>query len=111
MLPVLGPAYRALRQWLAGLLPARRQGDPSLPVLYLIAVLALAAGDIATRLGWGMAAGLLAVPVFAGVAATLLTMMLRHTIWRLSDTPPTEDGKPIDDACGTVPIRFKLPNK
>jgi protein TonB len=26
-------------------------------------------------------------------------------------TPPTEDGKPLDDACGTVPIRFKLPNK
>ena len=26
-------------------------------------------------------------------------------------TPPTVDGKPIDDACGTVPIRFKLPNK
>jgi protein TonB len=24
-------------------------------------------------------------------------------------TPPTEDGKPLDDACGTVPIRFKLP--
>ena len=65
MLPVLGPAYRALRQWLAGLLPARRRGDPSLPMLYLLAVLALAAGDIATRLGWGMAAGLLALPVFA----------------------------------------------
>jgi len=29
----------------------------------------------------------------------------------LKFTPPTEDGKPIDDACGTVPIRFKLPNK
>jgi protein TonB len=26
-------------------------------------------------------------------------------------TPPTEDGKPIDDACGTVPIRFQLPKK
>jgi protein TonB len=26
-------------------------------------------------------------------------------------TPPTEDGKALDDACGTVPIRFKLPNK
>jgi protein TonB len=26
-------------------------------------------------------------------------------------TPPTEDGKPLDDACGTVPIRFQLPKK
>jgi protein TonB len=26
-------------------------------------------------------------------------------------TPPTEDGKPVDDACGTVPIRFQLPKK
>jgi protein TonB len=26
-------------------------------------------------------------------------------------TPPTVDGKPIDDACGTVPIRFQLPKK
>lgn len=34
----------------------------------------------------------LAVPVFAGVAATLLTMMLRHTTWTLGVEPPTEDG-------------------
>lgn len=65
MLPSLGPACRTIRQRLAALLPARRPGDPSLPVLYAIAVLALAAGDIATRLGWGMAAGILVVPVFA----------------------------------------------
>ena len=26
-------------------------------------------------------------------------------------TPPTEDGKPLDNACGTVPIRFQLPKK
>jgi periplasmic protein TonB len=24
-------------------------------------------------------------------------------------TPPTEDGKPVDNACGAVPIRFKMP--
>jgi protein TonB len=24
-------------------------------------------------------------------------------------TPPTEDGKPVDNACGSVPIRFKMP--
>ena len=95
MLPVLGPAYRALRQWLAGLLPARRQGDPSLPVLYLIAVLALAAGDIATRLGWGMAAGLLAVPVFAlalhraSLAAFLLAAGLLGGI-ATAPQPPAE---------------------
>ncbi|MGD9754310.1 MAG: cytochrome c oxidase subunit II [Acidimicrobiia bacterium] len=35
----------------------------------------------------------LAVPVFAGVAATLLTMMVRHTTWKLGDAPPTEDGR------------------
>ncbi|MEI2654470.1 MAG: energy transducer TonB [Microthrixaceae bacterium] len=26
-------------------------------------------------------------------------------------TPPTVDGKPVDDACGTVPIRFQLPKR
>jgi periplasmic protein TonB len=26
-------------------------------------------------------------------------------------TPPTVNGQPVDDACGTVPIRFKLPEK
>ena len=95
MLPVLGPAYRALRQWLAGLLPARRRGDPSLPALYLIAVLALAAGDIATRLGWGMAAGLLAVPVMAlalhraSLAAFLLAAGLLGGI-ATAPQPPAE---------------------
>lgn len=29
----------------------------------------------------------------------------------LKFTPPTIDGQAVDDACGTVPIRFKLPNK
>lgn len=29
----------------------------------------------------------------------------------LKFTPPTVDGQAVDDACGTVPIRFKLPNK
>jgi periplasmic protein TonB len=29
----------------------------------------------------------------------------------LKFTPPTVDGAAVDDACGTVPIRFKLPNK
>jgi len=24
-------------------------------------------------------------------------------------TPPTEDGKPIDNACGTIPVAFKMP--
>jgi protein TonB len=27
----------------------------------------------------------------------------------LKFTPPTEDGKPLENACGTVPIRFKMP--
>ena len=106
MLPVLGPAYRALRQWLAGLLPTRRQGDPSLPVLYLIAVLALAAGDIATRLGWGMAAGLLAVPVFAlalhraSLAAFLLAAGLLGGIATAPQPPavPAGSAQPFDPA-------------
>ena len=106
MLPVLGPAYRALRQWLAGLLPTRRQGDPSLPALYLIAVLALAAGDIATRLGWGMAAGLLAVPVMAlalhraSLAAFLLAAGLLGGIATAPQPPavPAGSAQPFDPA-------------
>lgn len=106
MLPVPGPVYRALRQWLAGLLPARRRGDPSLPVLYLIAVLALAAGDIATRLGWGMAAGLLAVPVLAlalhraSLAAFLLAAGLLGGIATAPQPPamPAGSVQPFDPA-------------
>ena len=106
MLPVLGPAYRALRQWLAGLLPTRRQDDPSLPALYLIAVLALAAGDIATRLGWGMAAGLLAVPVMAlalhraNLAAFLLAAGLLGGIATAPQPPavPAGSAQPFDPA-------------
>lgn len=43
--------------------------------------------DEAYKLLIGMAA-----PVFAGVAATLLVMFLRHTVWTPSDGPPVEDG-------------------
>ena len=64
-------------------------------MLYLIALLALAAGDIATRLGWGMAAGLLAVPVFAlalrraSLAAFLLAVGLLGGI-ATAPQPPAE---------------------
>ena len=106
MLPAPGPACRALRQWLAGLLPNRRPGDLPLPVLYLIAVLALAAGDIATRLGWGMAAGLLAVPVFAlalhraSLAAFLLAAGLLGGIATAPPPPalPAGSVQPFDPA-------------
>jgi hypothetical protein len=106
MLPFLGPACRALQQRLAALLPARRQGDPSLPVLYLIAVLALAAGDIAARLGWGTAAGLLALPVFAlalrraSLAAFLLAAGLLGGIATAPEPPAVPAGsvQPFDPA-------------
>ena len=95
MLPAFGPACRALQHRLAARLPARCPGDPSLPLLYLIAVLALAAGDIATRLGWGMAAGILALPVLAlalqcsSLAAFLLAAGLLGGI-ATTPKPPAE---------------------
>lgn len=46
----------------------------------------------------------LAVPIFAGVSATLLTIFLRQIDHHTSDIPPTEDGPPIQTHRTLVPV-------